>query len=554
MSDQLLGSTGSIPRLEKARSWLSRCLSEHSDTCAASQDESILPKRVLDLRPSEGLIPLDGHVVLVEDLGISAPYVCLSHCWGSTDRHPLETNTRNLYHHKLRISLEHLPKTFRDATEVARRFEVRYLWIDSLCIIQDDCEDWRTQSSRMSEVYQGAIFTIAATAAVDSSFGLYTEIQPVHEGMELSALTNQGDCQGTYIRAPLHHAKDPTHRPLTSRGWVFQERMLSPRVLHFDRQELIWECTRETMRECKYGTDVTSRWVKMRRTFQLSHLRTLEKGTVHRRWHKAVEQYSLLLLSREHDILPAISGIAKRLQLVTGSAYLAGLWRDNLILDLCWSTGPDKSNRTRRATQYRAPTFSWASILTSEVGVRFYSEDFLWLFFENDEWCHEMAKVTDAWCEVASTDTTGQVSNGYIDLQGKLFQGRLIKASEGSETWDIAHVSSGPTPVSRHYHRLDSDYDFDVQGRDHVAVGETLYTFPLLHITAVTRNWGMAIASLSLVLRRCKGQSDLEDNLTIVKTPAPTYERVGLYREVTSNPESAYAEGSVQHKVLVRIV
>ena len=282
-------------------------------------------KRLLDLSTVPETMSFR-HVRLVEDMEVAGAYICLSHCWGSPERHPIETTTENLSRHKFYIDFSELPRTFQEAAEVARHFAVRYLWIDSLCIVQDDEEDWRTQSAEMSDIYRGALFTIAATASPDSGYGLFHHRNLEHQGVDLSVLTGQHRLEGTFIRTPLHHATDANHRPLTSRGWVFQERVLSPRVLHFDMQELLWECTHETACECKDGAEHSSNWIRLRRSFQPANLQAASKEEIFELWHDAVILYSPLNLSREDDILPAISGLAKRLQSALNCTYLAGLW------------------------------------------------------------------------------------------------------------------------------------------------------------------------------------------------------------------------------------
>jgi hypothetical protein len=406
----------------------------------------------------------------------------------------------------------------------------------------------------MSDIYRGALFTIAATAAADPTRGLFYKTGPQHQGTEISALTSPKIWKETYIRKPLHHATDPTHRSLTRRGWVFQGMVLSPRVLHFDSQELLWECAHGMACECRHGASLTSELVTMRRMFHPDHLRTLPKFKIFQKWHRTVQKYSLLKLSKEDDILPAISGIAKRLLPILGSEYVAGLWQNNLIEDLCWSTGPDRSNRAKRPVRYRAPTFSWASVVTTNVGIKFYMHSHFHRVFEDQRRTYASFKVIDTWCQLVGADTTGQVSNGYIDLQGALMEGNPVTPLDDFDLWDIAHLSSTSTPTERHYHRFDADYDYNTPGHDHISVGDTLYTMALVHATGRTRHWGEAVASLSPVLRRCKDQSDLEDGLPVDKAPAPTFERVGFYREVANNSLSLYAKGNVRKDTVVRIV
>lgn len=103
--------------------------------------------------------------------GEKESYICLSHCWG--DFQPIRTTTTNIEDHKKSIPWQFLPQTFQDAIDLTRFLSIRYLWIDSLCIIQDDRDDWAKESAAMASVYGNSYLTISATAAANCSKGLY---------------------------------------------------------------------------------------------------------------------------------------------------------------------------------------------------------------------------------------------------------------------------------------------------------------------------------------------------------------------------------------------
>lgn len=125
----------------------------------------LLPRRVLDLGKNEGR--LDGDIQLVEPPKISAPYVALSHCW--VKRTVPSTTTENRRAHLDHISFGSLPQTFQEAIKVCRWLAIRYLWIDSLCIIQNDPVDWEQQAAKMDSIYENAFFSIAAHGHAGSS-------------------------------------------------------------------------------------------------------------------------------------------------------------------------------------------------------------------------------------------------------------------------------------------------------------------------------------------------------------------------------------------------
>jgi hypothetical protein len=139
--------------------------------------------------------------------------------------------------------------------QLALKLGFRYIWIDSLCIIQDDADDWEEQSALMSEIYQNAVLTIAATSSNGDNEGCCTRSVQRTSDIEVTLPDDIGTCH-IAVRKPLHHFDTQTadglldHFPLLTRGWAFQERLLSPRVLHICESELVWECREASKCEC----------------------------------------------------------------------------------------------------------------------------------------------------------------------------------------------------------------------------------------------------------------------------------------------------------------
>ncbi|KAH8883581.1 HET-domain-containing protein, partial [Thozetella sp. PMI_491] len=241
-------------------------------------------------------------------------YACLSHCWGTTRF--LTTTTVNIESHQTTIPWDKLPPSFQDAITIAHKLSVPYLWIDSLCIIQDSQEDWQAESTQMASIYANGKITLAAT------------------------MSDSGASETIHFRQTLTHGygPDPGPSPLLTRGWVLQERLLSPRVVHFTRDELIWECMEKTTCEC--GSRAS-------------------KAELTENWHQIVEQYSRLDLSFSRDRVPAISGAARRMSPYRNSRYFVGMWENSLIKDLMWAR-KGRLETTRRLG--RVPTWSWVSI------------------------------------------------------------------------------------------------------------------------------------------------------------------------------------------------
>lgn len=130
---------------------------------------SKLPTRVLEIDGDKH----DFQLRLVEAGGLHGRYIALSHCWG-TDRH-IVTNRANLQSHKLMVGFGQLPKTFQDAVIFARALGIHYLWIDSLCIVQDDVQDWKNEAGKMASVYRDAYCTIAATGSQGDQEGMFVD-------------------------------------------------------------------------------------------------------------------------------------------------------------------------------------------------------------------------------------------------------------------------------------------------------------------------------------------------------------------------------------------
>src|ERR1700744_2598321 len=135
------------------------CASKHR--CRSTGD-SVLPTRVIEVGDP-------GRIRLMVPNGAMGRYVCLSHCWGGLQ--PLKTTKENLSSHLHSIPPQSIPKTYQDAIELTRLLGIKYLWIDSLCIIQDSTEDWGKESASMCAVYENCDIVIAATSAKDATEG-----------------------------------------------------------------------------------------------------------------------------------------------------------------------------------------------------------------------------------------------------------------------------------------------------------------------------------------------------------------------------------------------
>jgi hypothetical protein len=180
------------------------------------------------------------HLRLVETAEIEpSRYIALSHCWGPLQEHEkCCTFKRNITQRKMLIEFDDLPRTFRDAVTVARGLSINYIWIDSLCIIQDDEIDWRSEASKMGQVFSAAYCTISASSAKSSLQGFLPNRTP------RSVVKVPSNTAGSIFACVDidDFQSDVELSPLNNRGWVLQERALSRRTMFFTSTQVYWEC------------------------------------------------------------------------------------------------------------------------------------------------------------------------------------------------------------------------------------------------------------------------------------------------------------------------
>jgi hypothetical protein len=223
--------------------WRNEC--DTHENCMPD-DETPMPSRVLaicgdDTRPS---------VQLIESKGQKGRYLALSHCWGSNEKRPLRTTSENYHIHQIGIPFGDLPKTFQDTVEFAQGIGIRYVWIDSLCIIQGNSQDWHSEAANMGDVYWNATLVVAASGAKDSSKGLFISDRPLATVLRLPYRVG-GECKGTFnmIQLPRKRDREPRFGPLDQRAWTLQERYLGQRLVTFMPNCISWVCEKVQVTE-----------------------------------------------------------------------------------------------------------------------------------------------------------------------------------------------------------------------------------------------------------------------------------------------------------------
>jgi heterokaryon incompatibility protein (HET) len=341
------------------RRWLHVCRTEHKK-CNNGLDrlrQFTLPKRLLLVEASE---QAPDTIILIDSSSLkqSVLYATLSHCWGNV-RHSrlLEANLKT---YERGIVTADLPLTFREAVEVCQTLGVVYLWIDSLCIIQDSDADWNEEAPRMADIYSNALLTIAATASVDDEGGLFRSPNP-QEAMPLLVTAHSGsDHQTSYH---LHYEDDFQENvdaaPLNRRAWVLQERYLAARTVHFAENQIYWQCPSAFMS----ASDNTNLLVNYGDNYNFNSIESSTGNftfSILENWDVIIEAYSQCKLTRPSDKLVAMSGLARRayeLLRCTPRDYLGGLWRQGLPANLLWSAVDGV-----KSDSYRAPSWCWASL------------------------------------------------------------------------------------------------------------------------------------------------------------------------------------------------
>ncbi|KAF5657735.1 hypothetical protein FHETE_10265 [Fusarium heterosporum] len=367
----------------------------------------------------------DDRVRLVETNNMMpGKYTALSYCWGKEAS--LRTETENVEDMKAGIAFKDLPSVYRDAVALTRELGVKYIWIDALCIIQDSHSDWERECSMMAETYANAYLTIAAasSASVTDHFLRPALKPPPHAAQEQRVIhseTMQSKNGPVLLKARAMwptgaHWKwqdsadqQPHIEPLTKRGWTLQEKVLSTRLLSISAMEMTWTCKEKIACECG------SRLNYHRELGQTPLSQISKPEEAFNFWHKVVENYSKRRLTQIADKLPAISAIAAIIQQRIGSQYVAGLWTDNIDLDLLWRR-PGLSRVAAANSPYIAPSFSWASI-KGEVD---------YLCFRNGQIPYEKSSEVLEVSSVSGPDAPlGRVSSSRLVIRGPLAMGYI---------------------------------------------------------------------------------------------------------------------------------
>ncbi|KAK1988375.1 hypothetical protein LZ30DRAFT_644416 [Colletotrichum cereale] len=304
MGIPLLPAAGSPAHIAVLLTWMRVCDGTHD--CSPISDTTFLPTRVIEVR-SEGF---ESCRLICADRGQTNPgkYLALSHRWGAPDQHKkFCTLKENLESFKEEIKMAELPQTFQDAIRVTRSLGIRYLWIDSLCIIQDDPQDWKMESRLMEQVYSSAYATLAASCASGTTDG-FLKSRPWRH-----CVTLESD-RGTYYVCDSidDFGRDVEQGELNKRAWILQERALSRRTIYFSEKQTYWECGRGV--RCETMTKMRNRKASFLGDSDFPHsIDTYVRGMKIELYQDLYQKYSGLALSSIGDRPVAIRGLETRL-------------------------------------------------------------------------------------------------------------------------------------------------------------------------------------------------------------------------------------------------
>ncbi|KAH7472785.1 hypothetical protein H9L39_12590 [Fusarium oxysporum f. sp. albedinis] len=540
---------------DKCFMWIQKRLNE----CASSHD----CWNPTGLKTPKRLLEISNDKLILRTNILKEKYATLSHCWGTSSSASIKLlkSTSNTFTHD-GIALDDLSLTFRDAADVCKRLGIQYIWIDSLCIIQDDPQDWLQESTQMAGIYANAFIGLFAGHAKNGNGGLYSNrynpetfliVEKVgvkdDHGQQRTMYIQQQHLIGhdltfnfdLFPKFPSYEYRQlPTVKePLYQRGWVFQELHLSPRAILFNSQELTWVCNQDAQCEC--GETTKNNFATK---YFFTHVpKTADypgavKGDLFykhgmRNWAHLIHRYSRLGLTFEKDRLPALSGMAKAFQTMGSTemkddVYLAGIWKSMLPEALLWKavdgppSGPVQRCRFRKPVGERGPpTWSWMCCdFTVHWQNNYFGSDYL-------------LQVDDAQVELGSIDRAGEVAKGHIVLRAvHIEEVAMVYPDDPSfrtteYTLRDEYIRNSSTEELISLQDKDCrfsflpDYDFTDKslGGLYIPPSETLYCMPVVGLDGY---W--PFSETSLVLRQHSRSAEFRDTPDVTHV----YERVGI--------------------------
>jgi hypothetical protein len=334
--------TGSSEALHLASLWLEECTNRH-ERCARLSKPTWYPTRLLEV--TDDTVRL----VVTAEHDSHGPYLTLSHRWGfAPPKLMLTPESAGLLKNGLDIAT--LEPTFRDALVATRSLGFQHMWIDLFCILQGAADesqrDWARESATMDRVYAGSLLNISAACSHDGTAGCFRPTSALREDPSIVSLwaMYRGD-EPRYdelVGSTPHDGLTEFYRtsPMFGRGWIVQERILAPRVLHFADRGMIWECCEGVGTQTQpHIDDRLPIKIPSPLPGELASSDTPRSDLI-RLWNSVVLNYSRSTLTMPNkDRLIALQGISKRIAGLLQDTLFFGFLSCRMPYSLCWTSG-----------------------------------------------------------------------------------------------------------------------------------------------------------------------------------------------------------------------
>ncbi|CAI6342027.1 unnamed protein product [Periconia digitata] len=415
-----------------------RILSECTKSCHPWTSSPTLPTRLIDVGRDSCTVP---RLILSSDLfdPKDTKYAALSYCWGSAEdaETQLTTMKATLQDRCRSIPYELMTPAIRDVIEITRAIGLRYVWVDAVCIVQDDKNDWSHESSRMNQVYRHAFVTFCSLNSQSCHESLLQRIAALRIPFTSSLKLGVNDYYLIRLQAVSSEMVDRRRYTLermwsrwTKRAWTYQEEALSTRLLVFGCLKLRYRCGSHEWTEGDASlTQISESNVKLLEKISQAKQGDLPTSELYDRWLITVHQYTNRKVTLGKDRLPAISGLARIMSDSLNDVYLAGVWQSDIHRGLCWTGVNESASRSLqshleyiRRRDYVAPSWSWASGARSLMCTR--------------QQATPESTILDVSVDVDSHNPFGQVSGGYLRVRGNLAPiPEILLPRKLGETW-----------------------------------------------------------------------------------------------------------------------
>jgi hypothetical protein len=549
----------SAQNVAKVRQWMDDC-DEHHTRCrpdsltlsiaGKAEEEYFRPTRLLHIGVGAKQIRLI-HTAGLPNI-VSGPkkihYMALSYCWGSpSTSEGLLTTTHESMHSRMQgIDVSIMPQAFKDAIAVGRSLEIEYLWIDSLCIIQDDSNDWERESSKMAEIFSSAYLTVIAaqgSSCHDSFFERHLHHSkitvPISWRVPQGYTTRDWQISLRFRRPGTDKMSQLAESRWATRGWTFQEERLARRALIFGEEKIFLDCrTLERVEDivaARKRPDWVSSLMKLDTKIEsedvLARNGSNEARSLYEHWQVLCRQYTYRELTFPADKLPAISGMARKIAQgqTSDTEYLAGLWKGDLMHCLFWY--PTK--RGKELKNYRAPSWSWASL---DGGIS-------WLDWRSRSrnGCQTHCTILDVQTTPLGLYTLGAVKDGYLRVVGP-----MLKVELSWSNWPGHH-----SPAQYHWYLSYQGMEVarsipDTLGEAGTLAMDTENIWALLFETYKGDKGGRLVSRGILLKSNGRKRDDLE-----------VFQRIGIFKtfdeEFINDPNSTAVWDGIEKRTIVII-